>query len=66
MRKMDDSEKASLARSKLALLVMASNEGNPVAKRQVLQRLSAADPRVRRVVRDVQIAYFLKEERIQI
>lgn len=45
-------------RSVIALGIIAAPDGDPAAKRAVLKKLCRTDPRVKRLVRDVALAYF--------
>lgn len=66
MREMDQSLEASRARARVVLEMMASPEGDPLVKRQLIRKLSAADPKVRTMARALQTIYFPKEERLEL
>lgn len=66
MQEMDQSLEASRARARVVLEMMASPEGDPVAKRDLIKKITDADPKVRTFANALQALYFPKKERIDL
>lgn len=66
MGRMDQSDRASVARCRIVLEVMAKPDGDPVRKLAFINRLSEGDPKVRRMAKAVQSFYYPKGERLQL